>query len=332
MKVLVIRFSSIGDIVMTTPVIRCLQLQTGAEVHVATKASFAMIYQDNPYIAKLHLLEDDWDQLVERLHAEKFDHIIDLHNNLRSIKLSIALKKRGPRLRKLSLRKALLIYSGINTLPDLHVSERGLETVSQWGVVNDDKGMDYFVSKNAQKEVKRNPGSYVCMALGTAHFTKNMPLELMKSIINLTPLPIVLLGGPSEKDVGELLSGLFPDKTVNLAGKVSLDVSAAYVEKSHFLIAGDTGLLHMAAALKRPTISVWGATIPEYGVFPYYGKIDVPHFIHEVKLPCRPCSKHGSENCPKKHFNCMNLQDLSSIILHMNKLATIPYQSYQEQH
>lgn len=330
MKVLIIRFSSIGDIVMTTPVIRCLQRQTSAIVHVVTKASFATVYQDNPYISKLHLFDDSWDQLVKELRSEKFDHVIDLHNNLRSIKLCIALGKRAPRLNKLSLRKALLIYTGINTLPDLHVSERGMKTLRQWSVEKDGKGMDYFVSQNAQESVKLTPGSYACLALGTAHATKNMPLDLMKSIIKASPIPLVLLGGPSEKKAGAILSEEFPEKTKNLAGKISLDESAAFLEKSHFLIAGDTGILHMAAALKRPTISIWGATIPEYGVFPYYGKIGVPYFIQQVKLPCRPCSKHGSNTCPKGHFNCMNLQDLSSIILNMNELNALPYKSYQE--
>lgn len=329
MKVLVIRFSSIGDIVMTTPVIRCLHLQTGAEVQVVTKHSFAMIYQDNPYISKVHTLgEENWNELVAQLKDEKFDQIIDLHNSLRSIKLTIELKRPTRRVRKLSLRKALLIHTSINTLPSTHVSERGMDTVKQWGVKNDGLGMDYFVSKKAQDTIKQPPGTYATIALGTTHFTKNMPEALLTEVIDSCPLPLVMLGGPAEQKLGEQLASLFPDKATNLAGIISLDESAAYVEKSRFLIAGDTGLLHMAAALKKPTISLWGATIPEYGVFPYYGERSVPHYIHEVKLPCRPCSKHGSASCPKKHFNCMNLQDSQLIAQHMQDLFDIPFHTY----
>lgn len=323
MKVLIIRFSSIGDIVMTSPVVRCVKKQLGAEVHFATKKSFRLLVENNPYIDKIHLLEDNWKTFLKDLKAEKYDLIIDLHNNLRSRRVSLSLGLKSRKINKLSIQKEVLIHTGISNLPNVHFSERGLETVIDLGVKNDAEGMDFFVPAYAKKELLFPAKSYITIALATAHETKNIPKELLNNIIQYATLPVILLGGKTEKLLGDELQKMNPQKAINLAGECSLAESAAYVETSKLFIGGDTGLLHIAAALKTPTISIWGATIPEFGVAPYYGKYKIPHYLHEIKLPCRPCSKHGSAKCPKKHFNCMMLQDKMAIQQHIEALENI---------
>ena len=306
---------------MITPVIRCLQKQLKATIHVATKKAFVSLLEDNPYIEKVFGLEDDWKAFVKPMKSEHYDHVIDLHNNLRSKRLARSLGIKGRRYDKLSIHKEALIRFRINNLPNLHVSERGLDTVKYLGVKNDHEGMDFFIPNTVQIAPEWQTKTFVTLALATAHNTKNIPFQTLQLIAEHSDLPIILLGGPAEKELGNSLSALFPDKLVNMAGNCSLLESAAYVNSSKYLIAGDTGLMHIAAALKKPTLSIWGATIPEFGVFPYYGKYNIPHFMHEVSLSCRPCSKHGGKKCPKKHFNCMNLQDIDSIFDHMNVLA-----------
>lgn len=308
---------------MTTPVIRCIKQQLDCEVHMITKKSFAGIVQDNPYIDKLFLFENNMKALISSLKKEKYDRVIDLHNNLRSKRLSMALKVKTSRISKLSIHKEVLILTGISNLPDLHFSERGLDTVSDLGVKNDHEGMDFYISASAKSSEFLPKEPFVGLALATAHYTKNIPLDLIEFMIQKSTLPVVLMGGPKEKVIGESLVSKFPNKTINTAGLCSLQESSYLVSQAKYLIAGDTGLMHIAAALKKPTLSIWGATIPEFGVFPYYGKYDIPHFIHEVKLSCRPCSKHGSAKCPKKHFNCMNLQDKVGIAEHMHVLENI---------
>src|SRR5689334_7739334 len=109
MKFLVIRFSSIGDIVLTSPVVRCLKTQVAtAEVHYLTKQSFAPIFTANPYIDKMHYLQDNLDSIIETLKQEDFDYVIDLHHNLRTLKVKRALNKKTFSFNKLNIEKWLL--------------------------------------------------------------------------------------------------------------------------------------------------------------------------------------------------------------------------------
>src|SRR5215207_7218609 len=109
MKFLIIRFSSIGDIVLTTPVVRCLKQQViSADVHYLTRKSFRDIIEPNPYVDKTHLLDKDLTPVVEELVAEDFDYVIDLHHNLRSLKVKKALGKKSFSFNKLNVEKWLM--------------------------------------------------------------------------------------------------------------------------------------------------------------------------------------------------------------------------------
>ena len=317
MKILIIRFSSIGDIVMTTPVIRCLKEQLGAEIHFATKKAFAGMLSNNPYIDDIIALDGkSWKPFIQDLKVTDYDHIIDLHKNIRSKRIARALGMKARKINKLTIHKEALIRFGVNNLPNSHFAHRALDTISDLGVVDDKEGMDFFISEAFDHPF--NGDKFCTLALATAHETKNIPLSTLQFMVDNCPLPMVLLGGPDEEALGE---SLVKKHVINMAGKCSIEASANYVKHSQYLVSGDTGLLHIAAALKKPTISIWGATIPEFGVFPYYGKYAIPHYIHELDLPCRPCSKHGTSTCPKKHFDCMNLQDKPAILEHMHSLS-----------
>ena len=148
MKFLVIRFSSIGDIVLTTPVVRCLKKQVvTAEVHYLTKKSFAKIFEANPYIDKVHYLENDLNAVIASLQQEDFDYVIDLHNNLRTKKVKQALKKQAFSFTKLNIQKWLLTALKINKMPAIHIVDRYLQTLESFGVKNDGAGLDYFIPK-----------------------------------------------------------------------------------------------------------------------------------------------------------------------------------------
>ncbi|MEQ9415680.1 MAG: glycosyl transferase, partial [Cyclobacteriaceae bacterium] len=128
MKILIIRFSSIGDIVLTTPVIRVLKTQVdNAEIHYATKARFAGLLKENPYVDKLHLLDDKLGLLITDLKREKFDHIIDLHNNLRTRIIKFSLGVKSSSFNKLNWEKWLMVNLKINKLPSLHIVDRYLQ-------------------------------------------------------------------------------------------------------------------------------------------------------------------------------------------------------------
>ena len=126
------------------------------------------------------------------------------------------------------------------------------------------------------------------------------------------------MGGKEEKEIGERLNNLYPEKIINYCGKININESAYVVKNAACVITHDTGMMHIAAAFKKRIISVWGNTIPEFGMYPYFGSKNTDAELHsniiEVKgLSCRPCSKIGFAKCPKGHFKCMNEIDLDKI-------------------
>jgi heptosyltransferase-2 len=131
-----------------------------------------------------------------------------------------------------------------------------------------------------------------------------------------------LLGGKTETDEAqEIISKSERSDSLNLVNQLSLNGSAYVTQKAKFLITHDTGLMHIGAALKVPILSIWGNTIPEFGMYPYYGDEQIPHIIQEIKnLSCRPCSKIGYAACPKGHFKCMEQQSVKEIISKVEEL------------
>ena len=320
MKFLIIRFSSIGDIVLTSPVIRCLKEQVpGAKVHFLNKQSYRSLLINNPYIDKVQVLDSSWDLMMHQLKQEDYDYIIDLHHNLRTLRIKKALPEvKHFSFDKLNLAKWLLTTFKINRLPDEHIVDRYLATLKSFSVVNDGKGLDFFVSEKDQLGDNDLPMShmfgYVGVVIGAALATKKMPVHKLQSLCKDIQFPIVLLGGPEDQKAGDEIAKIDDIKIYNSCGKFSLGESAELVKKSKLVIAHDTGLMHIAAAFKKPVISIWGNTIPGFGMYPYYGNDKVQQFISEVTdLRCRPCSKIGYKACPKGHFKCMERQDLVKV-------------------
>jgi heptosyltransferase-2 len=320
MKFLIIRFSSIGDIVLTTPVIRCLKTQVvTAEVHVVTKKNFAPIFTANPYVDKMHYLENDLCKTISELQNEDFDYVIDLHHNVRTLKVKRALRKKAFSFNKLNIEKWIYVNTKMNVMPKVHIVDRYMKTVEHFGVKNDGAGLDYFIPEHEHVKEEDIPTShlagYIGLVVGGAHGTKKYPLEKLKRLCTEIHHPIIILGGKEDQLVGDELSKIDPYKIYSACGKFSLNESADLVRRSKLVITNDTGLMHVAAAFKKPVISLWGNTVPEFGMYPYYGNATVSNEIFETrKLWCRPCSKIGFKKCPLGHFKCMNLIDPAKVM------------------
>lgn len=319
-KILIIRFSSIGDIVLTTPVIRCIHEQVpGAEIHFLSKYAFHAVLENNPYIHKRYYLQHSWELLIHQLRDEQYDFIIDLHHNLRSLRIKNALGNiPHSAFHKLNWEKWLLTAFKINRLPDLHIVDRYLATAAPLGVVNDGRGLDYFISDAHHVQPADLPvaqlSGYIAVVIGAAHATKQLPLEKLQQLCALIPHPLVLLGGKEDRAMGDAIAAVDPIKIYNAAGKFSLNESADLVRRAKLVITHDTGLMHIAAAFKKKIISIWGNTVPAFGMTPYYGDHAIANRIFQVDgLSCRPCSKIGHKKCPKGHFKCMQLLDMQAI-------------------
>ena len=316
MKILVVRFSSIGDVVLTTPVVRCLARQLdGSTIHFITKEAFVPVLEGNPYIDKIITIKSSVKEKLEELKAGNYDLVIDLHRNVRTLRLKLALGKKSVSFPKKNIQKFLLTNFKVNKMPDVHIVHRYFETVKQLGVLSDGLPCDFFLEDKDRVDLPAEISGrkFIAVAMGAQFATKQMPLELMEKVLSETDLPIVLLGGPGDRERSENLQlRLNKQLVVDLCGKLSLRGSAYVLSQSAALLTGDTGLMHIATAFKIPVVSVWGNTVPEFGMYPY-SKPDL-YSIHEVTgLSCRPCSKIGYQSCPKKHFNCMMLQDAGTI-------------------
>ena len=309
-KFLIIRFSSIGDIVLTTPVIRCLKQQVeDVEIHYLTKPQFAEILQSNPNISKIHLLKEKLNDTIEELKEEYFDNIIDLHNNIRTYRIKQKLGLPAFSFKKLNYEKWLIVNFKINKLPDIHIVNRYFKTLDVFDVKNDNQGLDYYISSENEVNISILPESigreYIAFVIGAKHFTKRLPIEKIISICKKINLPIIILGGKEDEKNGNNIAELSGEKVYNCCGKFNISQSASLVKQSRVVITHDTGLMHIAAAFHKKIISIWGNTIPEFGMYPYLA--DEESKIVEIKnLKCRPCTKIGFRECPKKHFKCMN--------------------------
>lgn len=311
MKVLIVRFSSIGDIVLTTPVIRCLKQQlSGIEIHYLTKIKFSSVIEANPYIDKLYKIESSIKEVLPQLKKEKYDHIIDLHHNARTLQLKVALGGKQQSFKKLNWKKFLLVNLKLDKMPKRHIVDRYMDTVTVLGIKNDEKGLDYFIPK--KDEINTNEilpahfqPSFHALVIGGSYYTKRIPEQQLIEICKFSDRPLVLLGGKEDVEMAEKITRLFPDKSIHLCGKINLNQSASVIQQSDKVITSDTGLMHIASAFKKDIISIWGNTVPEFGMYPYMPGSESK--ILEVKnLPCRPCSKLGYKKCPKGHFKCMN--------------------------
>ncbi|MXV52532.1 glycosyl transferase [Pedobacter sp. HMF7647] len=307
MKLLIIRFSSIGDIVLTTPVIRCIKEQRPeVEIHYLTKASFESVLTANPYIDRLHVLQPDLKETIRQLKLENFDYVIDLHNNLRTRLIKLQLKAKAYSFNKLNVQKWLYVKFKINLLPSVHIVDRYLETASFLGVKNDGKGLDYFLLKQYQLEtlLPVTHQKYIGVVIGAQHATKRLPVHKLIELCNNISSPVILMGGKDDELRGQEIAAASGAHVYNACGKFSLDESAFLVKMAGHIITHDTGLMHIAAAFDKPITSVWGNTVPEFGMYPY--KVLSSKILEVKGLSCRPCSKIGYKKCPLGHFKCMN--------------------------
>jgi ADP-heptose:LPS heptosyltransferase len=329
MKFLITRFSSIGDIVLTTPVVRCLKKQVvTAEIHFLTKAAFKPIVESNPYIDKTHYLENDKAAVIEEIRKEDVDYVIDLHHNVRTVHLKRRLGKKAFSFNKLNIEKWLLTNIKLNVLPKKHIVDRYMQTVAQFGVRNDNAGLDYFIPEKDKVKENDIPAShhagYIGIVIGAAHNTKKMPLHKLQELCRSIQHPIILLGGKEDEEQGNQIAAVDVHKIYNACGKFNINESADLVRRSKLIITHDTGLMHIAAAFRKPILSIWGNTVPAFGMYPYFGLVrnpsELPYRIMEVNgLSCRPCSKIGYNKCPRGHFKCMELQNIDTMIWQTNE-------------
>lgn len=340
MRLLFIRFSSIGDIVFTTPAIRAAKQQLpGVQIHFLTKVSMKAVTEANPYIDHFHYFDKDLNATISELKKHQFDYVIDLHKNFRTYKIKKALGVPSFSYQKLSWQKILLTKLHINLMPNKHISDRCIETLAPLGVVNDGRGLDYFVPAHLHLDPNALPAShcdgYIALVIGASFASKKLPIPQLQDLCKQLKYPIVLIGGKEDALEGEQVASVDASKIFNACGKFNLHESALIVQQSKTVISHDTGFLYIACAYHKKTVAIWGATSPALDVEPYYPNENLNEDNSTVaaraivgsemyynaivpNLSCQPCSNYGTKECPQGHFACMRQQNISLIAAKAN--------------
>ncbi|MBR3529669.1 MAG: glycosyltransferase family 9 protein [Bacteroidales bacterium] len=332
MKLLVIRMSSIGDVLLTTPLLRCLKQQLpGVEVHFLTKSGMASLVETNPHVDKVHILQESMSATVKMLRAEHFDFVADLHNVPRSRRLRRRLHVRWKSYRKNTLAKWLQIVTKRAPKKGRHVVERYFDAVRPLGVHPDDKGLECYlpssmdvaafanstIGKSKVADLTAQP--YVVIACGAQHATKRIPPDKLQFLASTIKKPILLLGDKGDAERIRQRELHFQPHVHNLCGKTTLMQTAALVRTAAVVVTPDTGIMHLAAAFQVPTIALWGATDPAFGFSAY-------HTLHADCVSdscwCHPCSRTGGERCPLGHYNCMNHQKWQQICQTVDRMVS----------
>ena len=304
-KILIIRFSSIGDIVLTSPIIRCIKKHIPeVEIHYLTKECYKNIVSNNPYISKIHTLKDSLNDTIALLKAENYSYIVDLHNNLRSTLVKLKLRCPSSSFPKLNIRKWIYVKTkNKNVMPNIHIVDRYFAAVKKINVSNDNLGLDFF----GDEKIDIPFDKYMVIVCGATHTTKQIPPNHIAELAEKINENIVLVGDKLDAERLKSIDINIKTNVLNMCGKCTLAQSAYIVKNAHTVVTSDTGLMHIAAAYKKNIITIWGNTTPELGMYPYIPSNKNKYVNIEVNdLPCRPCSKIGYNQCPKKHFECMN--------------------------
>lgn len=317
-RFLIIRFSSMGDVLLTTPVVRCLRkVQPEAEIHYLTKEAFAPLLHGNPYIDRIITLGPSLTGTIGHLRSMGYTGIIDLHHNLRTAMVKAAMPSvPSQSFDKLNFAKWLLVNLRTDRLPRIHIVQRYLAAAAPFGAVDDGMGTDLFLADADAVPLPWAVGTpFVAVVIGAQQATKRMPTEKLIEVCRLCPLPMALIGGKEDATVSKAIHAALGDRVWDTCGKMSIRQSAYIIGAAAHVVAHDTGMMHVAAALRRPITSVWGNTVPAFGMYPYLPDGTVPSRMVEVDgLSCRPCSKLGHRQCPKGHFRCMVDQDARAIV------------------
>jgi len=327
-KILLVRFSSIGDIVLTTPVIRAIHVQLpDAEIHYLTKRPFVDLLTHNPHIHKIIAIDRSIQEVIGSLKSERYTVVIDLHHNLRTLRLRRSLGVPTHAFPKLNFKKWLLVRFKWNRMPEVHVVDRYYDAVKAIGVKPDHLEGEIFLANHDEVDIHATlgfaPKTYTTIAIGAQFQTKQLPLHKLHEIIEGIRGPVVLIGGASDSAKGKELVRLSKrNDVISTCGQYSLVRSASIVKQSKVLLTNDTGMMHIAACFGVRIVSIWGNTVPALGMYPYIPSQPQQWSKHEVQLNCRPCSKIGFSSCPKGHFNCMEKQDVQAITEDVNRTIT----------
>lgn len=305
-RVLIIRLSSLGDVLLTTPVVRALKKKyPDCKIDFLVRNQYSDVLRYNQNLNRIYEFNPpNVKELLNELKQNNYDFILDLQNNFRSRKITLRLKTKVYRFKKLSVRKFLLVNFKINLMKNSKsIVERYAESFPE--IQLDNHGLEIFIPKELENKIQNfNKDSIIGFCPGSKHFTKRwLPeyfVELGKKLSN-DGFTILIFGGKDDESICSKISRQIPN-SINLQNNNEILLTAAYMKKCKLIVTNDSGLMHTASAVKTPVLVIFGSSVKEFGFLPYKIKNII---LENENLRCRPCSHIGKEGCPKDHFKCM---------------------------
>jgi heptosyltransferase-2 len=340
-KILIIRFSSLGDIVLASPLLRVLRAAyPDAQIDFLVKPEYAEIVRHHPAVTSVLTLAGpsraELRDLRARVRMEGYDVILDLHNSLRSRYVRFLNARRVRAVNKRVARRWMLVNLKRNLYRHaVPVAERYIETAASLGVVPDGRGAEIVTPADVVSRVGAMMSKYrldraatvVGFAPSARPATKRWPPERYRDLgIRLAKehhARVLVFGGPEETDycgdIAQMINAeMGTGAAESLAGGLTLLETAAALDHCAVVVTNDTGLMHMAAARNRPVVAIFGSTVKEFGFFPYGTRSVV---LERRELSCRPCSHIGLERCPEGHFRCMKEIDVAEVVSAVRSLS-----------
>ncbi|MFO7868101.1 MAG: lipopolysaccharide heptosyltransferase II [Bacteroidales bacterium] len=335
-NIVIFRLSSIGDIILTSALVRCLRnTYPNAKIDFIVKRQFKHIPELMPEINTIHVFDSDGGfkelrRLRKVIAAEKYDVLLDIHKNWRStfIRNTVGAKQVYT-FKKHIVKRFFMIRFKIDAYHIVRpVYLRFVDAAYKLGVRYDSKKTELRIPSETQKKVDnfledhsiKPHKTTIVLCPGASFINKEWPqenfLELARLIIHELKHQVVLLGGSKEQEVCEHIANSVEGKIISVAGKFNLKESAALLNRAQATVANDTGMLHMSEALKVPVVGIYGPTVRQFGYFPILEKSTVA----EVELACRPCTKMGMHTCPENTFACTKNITVSQVYTLLNSI------------
>ncbi|MCF7794551.1 MAG: glycosyltransferase family 9 protein [Candidatus Cloacimonetes bacterium] len=322
-RILIIRLSSLGDVVLTQPVTAVLKKRfPKAEIHFITKKAYLPVVECFNCVDKVYIWEEykSYSKL-RKLAKQKFDLVIDLHNKFNTFlikkvvhgKKTITYNKQHRLRRKIIKQKTDKV---IKSTVDLYFSalrKIGIESVFDNPILYpNEKLSNDFTGKIKSEKIK------LAIFPGALHKTKQYPVDLLLEVINKLndKYQIFLSGSKSEKDLAKKIVNKVNKSVYDLTGELTISEMLTFLSIMDVIISNDSGPMHIAAALNKNQIAIFGATHPKLGFAPLNNKA----IVLKADLHCQPCSLHGGSICPKLHFNCMKMIEPEQIMHYLNKV------------
>jgi len=327
-----VRFSSIGDVLLTTPLLRALRFRhPSARITFVVKEPYVPLLSASPHVNEVigispdHRLSD----LAEQLRGHRFSHLLDLHDSLRSRALRVLVPGNWSSYPKHRMARAILIHAKRNVYRDLRpVAERYFSAARALDVEPDGRPPELFWDRTAERRVLEwfqqsgipDMVRPVALAPGAAHATKRWPLEYWEGLTTLLVAQgcqVVVVGGADDASLGSVLARMAPGRVHNAAGLFQLQETGALLQRTSAVVSGDTGVMHMATAVGAPVVALFGPTVQPFGFFPYTKRASVL----ELTMGCRPCTSKGGPRCPLGHHRC--LRDITPELVHEALCRTV---------